>query len=103
MRPEDLAWKPDALGHGARPDGVRVQWLGTAGFAIEHAETIESPIYSGRHTLEMRSGRYCSLDRSFGVADGAGSQVPLSRGAEVWPRWTVAFAKPDLAIALTSE
>jgi L-ascorbate metabolism protein UlaG (beta-lactamase superfamily) len=37
MRPEDLAWKPDALGHGARPDGVRVQWLGTAGFAIEHA------------------------------------------------------------------
>jgi L-ascorbate metabolism protein UlaG (beta-lactamase superfamily) len=36
MRPEDLAWKPDALGREPGRDGVRVQWLGTAGFAIEH-------------------------------------------------------------------
>jgi L-ascorbate metabolism protein UlaG (beta-lactamase superfamily) len=36
MRPEDLAWKPDALGREAGRDAVRVQWLGTAGFAIEH-------------------------------------------------------------------
>lgn len=39
MRPEDIAWSPDALAPGAREDGprrVRVRWLGTAGFAIEH-------------------------------------------------------------------
>ncbi len=36
MRPEDLAWKPDALGRESARDAVRVQWLGTAGFAIEH-------------------------------------------------------------------
>jgi L-ascorbate metabolism protein UlaG (beta-lactamase superfamily) len=36
MRPEDLAWKPDALGREAGRDTVRVQWLGTAGFVIEH-------------------------------------------------------------------
>jgi L-ascorbate metabolism protein UlaG (beta-lactamase superfamily) len=39
VRPEDIAWSPDALAPGARDDGsghVRVRWLGTAGFAIEH-------------------------------------------------------------------
>lgn len=36
MRPEDLTWRADALGrHGGAGD-VRVRWLGTAGFAIEH-------------------------------------------------------------------
>ena len=35
MRPEDIGWTPQALGRDA-PD-VRVRWLGTAGFAIEHA------------------------------------------------------------------
>ena len=36
MRPEDLDWSPDALGRSTRQGSVRVQWLGTAGFAIEH-------------------------------------------------------------------
>jgi L-ascorbate metabolism protein UlaG (beta-lactamase superfamily) len=35
MRPEDIGWSPDALGRGPARDAVRVQWLGTAGFAIE--------------------------------------------------------------------
>lgn len=40
VRPEDIAWSPDALASGGRHDAqarpVRVRWLGTAGFAIEH-------------------------------------------------------------------
>ncbi len=36
MQPDDIAWRPDALGRLGGPDDVRVQWLGTAGFAIEH-------------------------------------------------------------------
>jgi L-ascorbate metabolism protein UlaG (beta-lactamase superfamily) len=36
MRPEDIAWTPDVLGKTAGPGSVRVRWLGTAGFAIEH-------------------------------------------------------------------
>lgn len=35
MKPEDIAWSHDSLG-GSRGSGVRVQWLGTAGFSIEH-------------------------------------------------------------------
>jgi L-ascorbate metabolism protein UlaG (beta-lactamase superfamily) len=37
MRPGDLAWNPDALGRPTVQGSIRVQWLGTAGFAIEHA------------------------------------------------------------------
>ncbi len=36
MRPDDIGWTRDALGGRAGEDGVRVVWLGTAGFAIEH-------------------------------------------------------------------
>jgi L-ascorbate metabolism protein UlaG (beta-lactamase superfamily) len=36
MHPEDIAWTPAALGRAAAPNAVRVRWLGTAGFAIEH-------------------------------------------------------------------
>lgn len=39
VRPEDIAWSPDALVPGARDDSsvqIRVRWLGTAGFAVEH-------------------------------------------------------------------
>jgi len=35
VRPEDIGWTHDALGRHDGPD-VRVRWLGTAGFAIEH-------------------------------------------------------------------
>jgi L-ascorbate metabolism protein UlaG (beta-lactamase superfamily) len=37
VRADDIAWSSDALGATSRPDGLRVRWLGTAGFEIEHA------------------------------------------------------------------
>ena len=37
MRPEDLRFAREALRDGGEP--IRVTWLGTAGFAIEHART----------------------------------------------------------------
>ena len=36
VRPEDIAWTPQSLGRSGGPGDVRVRWLGTAGFAIEH-------------------------------------------------------------------
>jgi L-ascorbate metabolism protein UlaG (beta-lactamase superfamily) len=36
VQPEDIAWKPDTL-DGSGQGAVRVRWLGTAGFALEHA------------------------------------------------------------------
>lgn len=40
MRAEDLAWTTGALGREDPAGAVRVRWLGTAGFAIEHAGTV---------------------------------------------------------------
>src|SRR6185437_8069501 len=40
VRPEDIAWKADTLDRGAtaqKKGQVLVRWLGTAGFALEHA------------------------------------------------------------------
>jgi L-ascorbate metabolism protein UlaG (beta-lactamase superfamily) len=37
VRPDDIAWSSEALGRRGGPDDVRVRWLGTAGFAVEHA------------------------------------------------------------------
>lgn len=37
MRPEDIAWRPEVFGKSGGDRSVRVRWLGTAGFAIEHA------------------------------------------------------------------
>ena len=36
VRPEDIAWTPDSLGGRSDASAVRVRWLGTAGFALEH-------------------------------------------------------------------
>jgi L-ascorbate metabolism protein UlaG (beta-lactamase superfamily) len=36
VRPEDLRWSAGALGRDGGEGDVRVRWLGTAGFAIEH-------------------------------------------------------------------
>jgi L-ascorbate metabolism protein UlaG (beta-lactamase superfamily) len=36
VHPTDLSWGADALGRRGGEDDVRVRWLGTAGFAIEH-------------------------------------------------------------------
>jgi L-ascorbate metabolism protein UlaG (beta-lactamase superfamily) len=36
VRADDIAWSPGALGLRGGPDDVRVTWLGTAGFAVEH-------------------------------------------------------------------
>jgi L-ascorbate metabolism protein UlaG (beta-lactamase superfamily) len=35
VRPEDIAWTRDTVGRGREP-AIRVQWLGTAGFALEY-------------------------------------------------------------------
>jgi hypothetical protein len=75
---------------------------GTSIGAVEHSQTVEATIDSGRHVLRIRSGRYSSHNRTFDAADGeaAGDRC---HGAMVWPRWVASFVKPDLAIALIRQ
>ena len=69
---------------------------------IEWQETIERPVEPGRHTLQVRKGRYASREHTFDAADG---QVIGFRchGASMWPAWLIGFAVPSLAIRLIRE
>ncbi len=40
VRPADIAWSADALDDKSDGAGVHVRWLGTAGFAVEHAGSV---------------------------------------------------------------
>lgn len=67
--------------------------------AIESHDTVEVPVEAGRHTLQIRAGRYSSRAKSFDVADG-GAVSFRCHGAMVWPTYVASFLKPDLAISL---
>jgi hypothetical protein len=70
--------------------------------SLEDHETVETPLESGRHTIQIRKGRYSSRDQSFDVADG---EVISFRchGVRIWPMYVVSIVVPDLAIVLKRE
>ena len=70
--------------------------------SIKNHETVETPVEPGRHTLQIRTGRYSSRDRSFDVADGDTVSFRC-HGAIIWPTYVVSFLKPDLAISLRPQ
>jgi hypothetical protein len=70
--------------------------------SINNHETVETPLEPGRHTVQIRHGRYSSREQSFDAADG--EVVSFScHGARIWPTWVASFAFPSLAIALKLE
>jgi hypothetical protein len=75
---------------------------GRSAGSIEWNQTIELPIEPGRHTLQVRKGRYTSRDFSFDAADGEAVTFRC-HGAGMWPRWLVSFAVPSLGLSLSRE
>jgi hypothetical protein len=70
--------------------------------AVENHETIEAPLEPGRHTIQIRKGRYSSRDDSLEVADG--DVVNYScHGVRIWPMYVASIVVPSLAIALKRE
>jgi len=71
----------------------------TAAATIPRGQTVELSIERGYHTLEIRSERHHSPQRSFQAAEG--EVVDFScRAARFWPQWVAALLKPDLWISL---
>jgi hypothetical protein len=70
--------------------------------SLDDHETVETPLTPGRHTVQIRHGRYSSRGQSFDAADG---EVVSFRchGARVWPIYVASIAVPSLAIALKRE
>ncbi len=73
-------------------DGVRVG-------SIEWHETKEFPLEPGRHTLQLRAGRYRSRTEAFDARDESVVSFRC-HGAMVWPRWLASALMPSLAISL---
>jgi hypothetical protein len=70
--------------------------------SIDMHGTVEVPVEPGRHTLQVKDGRYTSNRRSFDAVDGSMVNFRCN-GAVVWPRYFVSLVKPDLALRLTQE
>lgn len=73
-------------------DGENVGW-------IENHGTSQTSVGPGRHTIQLRKGRYSSRDESFDVAD---DEVVTFRchGALIWPTYVASIMLPSLAISL---
>lgn len=70
--------------------------------SIDAHDTIETPVEPGRHTLQLRYGRYSSRTVAFDAADG---QVIAYRCSEkrLLPIFLASFVVPSLGISLRRE
>jgi hypothetical protein len=70
--------------------------------SVEMNDTIDIPIESGDHTLQVRNGRNMSRTLTFGATD---DQVVAFRctGKRFLPIFLVSFVVPRLALSLRSE
>ena len=70
--------------------------------SIEWHQTVEVPIEAGRHTLQIRAGRYNSPKQSFETSDEETVNFRC-HGAMMWPRYVASIALPGLALNLRRE
>ena len=70
--------------------------------ALEMNGTFETPVEPGRHTLQIRSGRNSSRDKSFDVADGDIASFRCT-GKSILPVFLLSFAFASLALSLVRE
>ena len=70
--------------------------------SVNRDETFEKSIDPGHHQLQVRTGRYSSRVRSFGVADGDAVTFRCN-GARIWPVYLASLLVPSLALTLAPE
>jgi hypothetical protein len=75
---------------------------GTPVGSIDRHGTFETPIEPGRHTLQVRAGRYSSRAESFDAPDGDGVDFRCY-GGRLWPVYLISFVVPSLALSLKRE
>src|ERR1700678_1962549 len=67
--------------------------------SIDYGKTIEVPVETGHHIVQVRTGRDSSRELPLDVADGDAVDFRCS-GAIFWPRWLLSFVLRDLGILL---
>ena len=88
-----------AIGVEVRPGTYDIVVDGRRAGSLEMNDTIEMPIESGRHTLQVRNGRNSSRIQTF---DAAESQTIAFRctGKSFLPIFLASFVVPSLALHL---
>ena len=70
--------------------------------SVEMNHTLETPIETGRHTLQVRNGRNSSRTKTFDAAEG---EIVAFRctGKSILPVFLASFVVPSLALSLHRE
>jgi hypothetical protein len=100
--PATLTLKREAIGIELRRGTFEIAVDGSRVGSIDRHQTVEVPVEPGRHTLQIRKGRYASGAESFEVIDGETVRFRC-HGAMVWPRYVASVVAPNLAISLKRE
>jgi hypothetical protein len=90
------------IGVQIRRGGFDVLVDGKGVGSIDAHETIETPVEPGRHTLQVRYGRYSSRTAAFDAAEG---QVVAFRCSEkrILPIFLASFVVPSIALSLKRD
>jgi hypothetical protein len=70
--------------------------------SIDRNQTVELPVETGPHTLQVRTGRYSSHVRSFDAADGTNIRFRCN-GAILWPQYVASLFVPTIGIKLKRQ
>jgi hypothetical protein len=70
--------------------------------SLELNETVDIPVESGHHTVQVRSGRNSSRTKAFDVAEGEIASFRCS-GKSILPIFLLSFVVPSLALSLNRE
>ena len=75
---------------------------GSPAGSIDRNQTVELQVEPGRHTLQVREGRYSSHAQSFDAPDGADIRFRCN-GAIFWPRYLASLFVPTIGLKLNHE
>src|SRR5579862_9102894 len=75
---------------------------GSPAGTIDRNQTVELPVERGRHTLQVKEGRYSSHAQSFDAADGTTVRFRCN-GAILWPQYVASLLVPTLGLKLKRE
>ncbi len=75
---------------------------GRAVGTLDRNETFEAPVQPGRHSLQVRAGRYSSRAQTFDVGEGDAVNF-WCHGANLWPVYVASLVVPSVALSLRRE
>jgi hypothetical protein len=75
---------------------------GTSMGSVDDHESFEAPIEHGRHTAQVRIGRYSSRTAAFDAAEGE-RVIFRCNGRRIWPILLASLVVPSLALKLVRE